>query len=66
VCRGDVYCERRISSFPKGGVGRLRLHSRNKYVVNLGIYKGKVKKKVCSLHFQKEIATREGGDSSKA
>jgi hypothetical protein len=23
VCRGDVYCERRISSFPKGGAGRL-------------------------------------------
>ncbi len=40
--------------------------TRDKYVASLGVYKGKSRRKVCSLHFQKEITNKVGGDSSRA
>ncbi len=37
-----------------------------KFATNLGLHKGKVRTKVCSLQFPKAKATREGRDFSKA
>lgn len=36
------------------------------FIVRLGIYDDKAKRKVCSLHFQEAKEIKEGGDSSKA
>jgi hypothetical protein len=45
---------------------RLQLLSGDKYIMHLGVYEGKARRKVCSIHFQEAIATRKGGDSSRA
>ncbi len=47
---GGAYRKRIISNFP-GGVRQLRLHSGIESAASLGIYEGKARIKVCSLHF---------------
>jgi len=66
VSNGGVYQKRNISNFLRRGVRRLRLHSKVKFAMSLGVHEGKMKRKVCSLQFLKTRATKEGGDYFRA
>jgi hypothetical protein len=58
VSSGGAYWERRMSSF-LGGARQLQLRSGVKSVVNLGVYKGKVRKEVFPLHFQEGMCIHD-------
>jgi hypothetical protein len=58
VSSGGAYWERRMSCF-LGGARQLQLHSGVKSVVNLGVYEGKVRKEVFSLHFQEGMCIHD-------
>ncbi len=52
-------------SFPRRGARQLHLHFGIKFIVNLGVHKGKTRKEVCSLQFLETRTIRKGGDSSR-
>ncbi len=66
VLSWDAYQERSISNFPIRRVWQLWLHFRFKFATSLGIQKGKMRIRVCSLQFIEEKTTGEGGESFKA